>query len=141
MSGEGSRSLFILGAPANEAKVPNFKFTNNLVGFGRSQILSAGGGPNNCAYQPDGQGTGGVFKSCFEKAEVAGNVIFGGGDHWPSGNTLLKKRTDVGFLPAEAEPVQGYRLPQKHRLEIVTTDQKDVGANLDAIEAAIQNVR
>ncbi len=34
-------------------KIENFSFTNNLVGAAERQITSSGGGPQNCAFQPD----------------------------------------------------------------------------------------
>ena len=141
VTGEASRSLFILGASVDDSKMSNFKFTNNLVGFGRAQILSAGGGPNNCAFKPDAQGTEGVFKSCFSSPEVSGNVVIGGGDRWPTKNTLVKKRSDVGFLAPEGDQSQGYRLPPGHQLKKVSTDEKDVGADLDALATALRDVR
>ena len=141
VTGEASRNLFILGAPTDDPKIAGFKFTNNLVGFGRMQIMSAGGGPKNCAFQPDAQGPGGVFATCFASPEVAGNVIIGDGSRWPTKNTLVKKRSDVGFLAAEADHTQGYRLPPSHRFQKLATDEKGVGADLDAIDAATTGVR
>jgi hypothetical protein len=138
VTGQASKSLFILGSPADSPKTANFTFTNNLIGADRMQFGSTGGGPKNCAFKPEAQGPVGLFESCFSNYKVAGNVIMGGGSKWPSKNELVKKQSDVGFMTAEKDRVTDYRLNPSSRYKKAGTDQKDVGADIDAIENAIR---
>jgi len=130
----------MMGARTSEAKMANFTFTNNLLSAVKQQILLTGGGEENCAYRPEVQGPAGVFESCFTNSKVAGNVIIGGSNKWPAKNSLVKKNGDVGFKAADKEHVSDYRLHPSSRYKNAGTDQKDVGADVDAIEAATRNI-
>lgn len=140
VTGQANRALFLMGARVSEPKMVNFTFTNNLLGVGKQQILLTGGGPENCAYRPEVQTPAGVFRSCFSSFKVAGNVIIGGSNKWPEKNFLVKNAGDVGFRAAEKDQVTDYRLNTASRYKNVGTDQKDVGADVDAIEAATRDV-
>ncbi len=140
VTGQANRALFLMGARVSEAKMFNFTFTNNLLGVGKQQILLTGGGAENCAFRPEVQGPAGVFESCFTNSKVAGNVILGGSNKWPQKNSLVKKLEDVGFKAADKERVSDYRLQPTSRYKNAGTDQKDVGADLDAIEAATKDI-
>ena len=141
VTGQASRVLFLIGARTSEPKITNFTFTNNLLGAGKRQFMVAGGGEASCAYRPEVQGPAGVFESCFANSTIAGNVIIGGNNKWPAKNTLVKKIADVGFQAAEKDSVTDYRLHPTSRFRKAGTDQKDVGADLDALEAATRGVR
>ena len=140
ITGQASRVLFLLGGRVDEPKMPNFTLTNNLLGVGKHQILLTGGGPQNCAFRPEVQGPAGVFESCFTNAKVSGNVILGGSNKWPAKNSLVKKIEDLGLKPAD--PARGieYRFQANSPYRRSGSDQKDVGADLDAIEAATEDV-
>jgi len=140
VTGLGAKVLFILGAQVDEPKIANFTFTNNLVG-GRLQIMSPGGGDKNCAFHPDAQAPAGVFDSCFSDAKVTGNVIVGGSSKWPGKNSLVKNYTDVGFVAADKDQIHDFRLDSSSKFKKAGTDQKDVGADLEAIEAATKDIQ
>jgi hypothetical protein len=126
----------------NEQKISGFTLTNNVLGSGQErQIGTAGGGPDNCAYQPDKQGPAGVLKSCFEKPTITHNMIVGG-TTWPSGNLTPKDAHAAGIR--ESREGGGFRLCrqkqdgcQKSPGAGSASDGKDMGADLDAIEKAI----
>jgi len=140
VTGQATKSLFLIGERTNEAKMPNFTFTNNLLGAGKQPVLLTGGGPENCAFRPEVQGPAGVFESCFANAKVAGNLIIGGRNKWPPKNFLVKNVSEVGFQAADQDQVRDYRLHPTSHYRSAGTDQKDVGANIDAIEAATKDV-
>ncbi len=139
ITGEASKSLFILGAPTDQPTT-NFTLTNNLIGTGRMQFGSTGGGPKNCSFKPEAQGPASLFESCFKDYKVSGNVIIGSGNKWPPKNIVVKKSADVGFMAEEKGQVRDYRLQPSSRYKKAGTDQKDVGADVDAIEAATKDV-
>jgi hypothetical protein len=138
VTGQANRALFMVGA--HDGKIVNFTFTNNLLSAGKQQILLANGGPENCAYRPEVQGPAGVFDSCFTNSKVAGNVIIGGSNKWPAKNSLVKNAGEVGFKAADKELVSDYRLHPSSRYKNAGTDQKDVGADVDGINAATKDV-
>jgi hypothetical protein len=67
-------------------------------------------------------------------------VIIGGSHQWPAKNSLVKNASEVGGKAGDKEQVSDYRLPASSRYKNAGTDQKDVGADVDAIEAATKNV-
>jgi hypothetical protein len=141
VTGMASRALFMLGARTSEAKIANFTLTNNLLGVGRlQQIILTGMGTENCAYRPEVQGPAGVFSSCFSNSKVAGNVIVGGSNKWPAKNSLVKQVSDVGFKAADKNAISDYRLHTSSKYKGAGIDQKDVGADIDTIEAATKDV-
>jgi hypothetical protein len=140
VTGQSTRALFLIGERTNEAKMPNFTFTNNLLTAGKQQIILTGGDAENCAYRPEVQGPAGVFESCFASAKVAGNVIIGGTNKWPPKNFLVKNAGDVGFKAIDKDQVRDYRLQPSSRYRNAGTDQKAVGADIDAIDAATKDI-
>jgi hypothetical protein len=138
VTGQANRALFLMGA--RDGKMVNFTFTNNLLSAGKQQILLTSGGPDNCAYRPEVQGPAGVFESCFTGFNVAGNVIIGGHNKWPAKNSLVKDAGEVKFKAVDNEQVSDYRLHPASRYKNAGTDQKDVGADVDAIEAGTRDV-
>ncbi len=135
----GGKRLFTIGARPAPMKIANFSFTNNLVGA-RLLIDSPGSGPDNCSFRAEALGPSGVFENCFSDAKIAGNVIVGAGGKWPAKNFQAKNPTDVGFMAADKEGVQNHRLNSESHYKKGGTDQKDVGADIDAIEAATKDI-
>lgn len=140
ITGQASKVLFLIGERTTDAKMPNFTLTNNLLGAGKHQFLLTGGDSANCAFRPEVQGPAGVFESCFVDAKVAGNVIIGGTNKWPPKNYLVKNIGEVGFQAADKESISDYRLHPSSKFKNAGTDQKDVGADMDAIDAATKDV-
>jgi len=134
----GGKRLFTIGARPAPMKITNFSFTNNLIGA-RLLIDSPGSASDNCSFRADALGPTGVLESCFSDAKFAGNVIVGAGGKWPDKNFSVKNLSDVGFVAADKERVQNHRLGSDSRYKKAGTDQKDVGANVDAIEAATKD--
>jgi hypothetical protein len=128
-------------------KISGFTVANNLFYSADLQFGSAGGGPQNCAFRPDAQGPSGVIKSCFENSTFTHNVVVEGSG-WPSGNVTPKNAAAAG-LPEKAAGLDRYRLCRKKN-EVCKnpspaiaagTDGRDVGADVDAIEKALEGVQ
>ena len=128
-------------------KIQNFIFTNNLVGASEKQISSSGGGPANCAFQPDRRSPESVLKDCANPVTFAHNAIINGFGGWPPDNFFPKNADAVGFAKAKDGPGE-FRLckakdalckgPSKYAS--AGSDQKDVGADIDLIDAATKGV-
>jgi hypothetical protein len=132
----------------NPQKMANFTFANNILGSEQNnQIGSAGGGPANCAFQPERQGPEGVFKNCFQNSTFTHNLIVGGSG-WPAGNIMVKDFGAAGVRLGPEGDANRYRLCRqkdegcKKRSPAIGagTDGKDIGADVDAIEKTMKGI-
>ncbi|HEX9136222.1 MAG TPA: hypothetical protein VF905_04650, partial [Nitrospirota bacterium] len=69
--------------------IANFSLTDSILSTAaeRPSVVSAGKGPQNCAFRPQVQGVAGVFKSCFPNGKITHNIIIGSREKWAPGNT------------------------------------------------------
>jgi hypothetical protein len=134
------RSLFMFGVRNSIPKISNFVFTNSIVGTGAQSVVSTGGGPVNCAFQPDRQGIMGLLENCFTNATVTHNAIVGDGTGWPKGNITLKNLQAVGFTAVDKDRVADYRLLPHSRCKQAGSDGKDLGADVAAVDSATAGV-
>lgn len=129
-------------------KLKDFTFTNNLLAAGKRQIAGAGGGPENCAHQVrDDAAT--VLNNCMDNAVFSHNLIIGGRGSWPSGNILVDDIAAAGIQSFHDGRGGDYRLClqqtkgecKKHSPGLKAgSDGKNIGADIDAVEAAISGV-
>jgi hypothetical protein len=132
----------------NPQKMTNFTFANNILSSDQDiEIGSAGGGPKNCAFQPERQGPAGVFKSCFENSTFTHNVI-GGGTNWPAGNIIVKDFAAAGVRVTHDGGISRFHLCRQKEEGCkkpspaigAGTDGKDIGADEDAIEKIMEEI-
>ena len=131
--------LLTIGNKTANPPMWGFNFTNNLVLAGAYPVWSTGGGDANCAYQnvPNA-----IVHSCFTSYTFSNNGVIAAtsafdASHWPSGN----------YFPASAAGLfvdysgRNYRLGSSSAMRsVATTDGKNIGADIDAIQAAIEGV-
>jgi hypothetical protein len=151
ITGLPPRALFEIGVISPSPKIANFTFTNSLVNSGEREISSPGGGPANCAYQPDKQGPAGVFQSCFSNYDVSHNVILNARGKWPAGNFTPKNASDAGLREMRAASSADFHLCREKNEAAgckkpspflkAGSDGKPIGADLDAVEAATAGVQ
>ena len=127
---------------ATKGPMKNFVFTNNILSVGTYPVWSTGGGPGNCAFLDKPLTT---FNTCFSSYTFAGNALIGNApafppNLWPAKNFFPATAKDVRFVNYNGGNGGDYHLqaasPYKHK----GTDGKDVGADVDAINAAIAGV-
>jgi hypothetical protein len=127
-------------------KLAGFTVENNLFYSGDLQLASAGGGEQNCAFRPNLLNPVGVIKNCFDHSSFTHNMVIEGAN-WPAGNLTPKNAAAAG-LPEKAAGVAHYRLCRKKddTCKNVSpaigagSDGRDIGADVDAIEKALQGV-
>jgi hypothetical protein len=136
----------------NRGQFANFKIENNILGSGDVGIESEGGGPGNCAFQPERQGPGGVIKNCFANSSFTHNLMIGEGG-WPSGNTSVKDLHSAGIRELNNPNGRPYELckekGEKGEAECkkaspalkAGTDGKDLGADLEKLDQMLANVQ
>ena len=128
--------------------IANFSVTNNLLSSDMTpEIGSAGGGPQNCAFQPERLGPAGVFKRCFDNSSFTRNMVVGGAD-WPKDNITVRDPAAAGVGDPHRAPAW-YRLCRQKEegckkaspAIAAASDGKDIGANVDEIEKLMAEVR
>lgn len=135
------RAVFSIG---NGRKFENFKIDDNILSTGRYSVLSTGGGPRNCAYQPE---PGSFFKNCFVNSTFTHNLMIGEGG-WPSGNASAKDGRAAGIREPKAGSLDAYELCRekddackKTSPALGTgTDGKDRGADIQRLSEMLANV-
>ena len=135
------RSVFIIGGPKVDPRMSGLSVTNSLFTVGPQPIATTGGGPEkNCSAMPRRSTPEGIFRDCFTTYTFHHNVIIGGGG-WPKDNKTPGKPADVGFTNFKDGVGGEYRLSATSKFKHAAADQKDVGADLDAIEKATNGVQ
>lgn len=137
----------LMNVGIKQAHIRNFVFINNLIAANEKDMTSTGGGPENCVFQPEKQQPAGVLKNCFDGVTVSSNAIISGNSLWPPGNFFPKDVATVGFTK-DASGLEAFRLcrtkgpackgPSKYIN--AGTDQKDIGADIDAVSSATRGV-
>jgi hypothetical protein len=127
--------LLALGGPS-PAQIEDVRFANNLVSAGQYGINPAGSPCNHGV----GRDPISLIESCWKSYEFKNNVIIGGGGGWPPGNFQAKNLDAVDLEKTQWHEGMVYRLAARSRYKAKGTDGKDVGADLDAIEQAVQGV-
>lgn len=133
----------------NRGQFANFKIENNILLSSDIAIENQGGGPANCAFQPERQGPGSVVKNCFVDSSLTHNLMIGDGG-WPSGNMSAKDLHGAGIRELNDPEGKPYELckekdsgeckkasPAVH----AGTDGKDLGADLQKLEQMLANVK
>jgi hypothetical protein len=127
-------SFMFMGGPIT-AKQFNLTLTNSIFPGQQWGIHSVGGSSNQCAYQQSG--SVGVLQACWKPIRFNHNLVAGGGD-WGSGNKAVPNQTDIGYIDL---PNRNYRLLPKSPGHAAGTDGKDLGADISAVNSAIEGVR
>ncbi len=125
-------------------KIEDFAVSDSIFGSGERQMISAGGGPANCAQLRDDPDS--VLKNCFSHAAFANNLIIGGGN-WPRGNILVKSSKDAGLRDFKAgdyhlcrEKEDGGDCIKPSPALAKGAYGKNIGADIEGIEEAIAGV-
>jgi hypothetical protein len=131
------------------AKLANFGLTNSVfvVGSRRQPIASAGGGPTSCATKTQMQGAEAVLKECFSTYKFNNNLIVTDRGPWPAGTMTASSAQDAGIRDLKEGIAKDPRLCReksatcaKKSPGAAAADGRDLGADVDAVEAAIAGV-
>jgi hypothetical protein len=138
-----STILYIGDHLATTPRMNNFVFTNSIVNAGPSPIWSTGGGVANCAVHNFPLIT---FNACFSSYSVAANAVIAPGSnasevYWPAGNFFPATAAEVQFVNYNGGNGGDYHLQSSSPYKGKATDGKDLGADVDAVEAATAGVQ
>jgi hypothetical protein len=120
----------------------NFVYTNNIINSGPVPTKTTGGGPDNCAYQASPII---VLPKCFEKYTFSNNAIIATPSKfppslYPTANYFPATASAVDFMNYNNGIGGDYHLSSSSLYRNKGTDGKDLGADVDALEAATTGV-
>src|SRR5208283_1244239 len=140
----------LLAVLNSDAKLPNLTITNSVfsVGDRRPPVVSAGGGPESCASRTQAQGSEAVLQACFDPYKFQKNLIIGGRGAFPKGNFTVGSPEEAGIRDLKDTIARDARLchakgpgcPKVSPGAGAASDGRDLGADIDAVEAAIAGV-
>ncbi len=135
-------SVFIIGGPRIDPRMSRLSITNSIFTAGVQPVASTGGGvEKNCAGRPGSKPPEAVFHDCFSSYGFHHNLIIDGGGGWPKDNKTPKNLAEIGISASKSDKSGDYRLSPNSKFKHAGSDQKDPGADLDAIEQATAGVR
>jgi len=133
-----------------EAKLSNITLTNSVfsVGDRRQPVASAGGGPESCASKTQTLGGEAVLQACFDPYKFDRNLIVSGRGSFPKGNIVVGSPEAAGIRDLKNGVSKDPRLchekgpgcPKVSPGAGAASDGRDLGADIDAVEAAIAGV-
>lgn len=138
-----STMLLVGDEVAISSQMTNFVFNNNIVNAGPYPVWSTGeGGAANCAVHDSPLVT---FNACFSGSSFASNAIVATPSGfpestWPTGNYFPASAAAVQFVNYNGGIGGDYHLQASSPYKGLATDGKDLGADVDAIDAAIAGV-
>jgi hypothetical protein len=131
-------------------KLSNFAITNSVfsVGDRRLPVVTAGGGPEACASRTQALGSEAVLQACFDPYKFEKNLIITAKGTFPKGNFVVGSPEAAGIRDLKGTIARDPRLchakgPGCSKASpgaLAATDGRDVGADIDAVEAAIAGV-
>jgi hypothetical protein len=82
-----------------------------------------------------------VLNNCFKQPDFSHNAIIAGGANWPPENFAAASRAEVKFANVAARSFTAYQLQPSSPYAHAGTDGKDLGADVEALSAAVAGVR
>jgi hypothetical protein len=133
--------IISLGNQSSNPPMWGFTFTNNIVMIPKYPVWSTGGGTTNCAYHDVPVLS---LTACFTTQTFTRNLLVAASSstsltQWPSGNYFPASVADVQFVNFNGGNGGDYHLLPSSSYKNAATDGKDLGADIDAIQAAIAN--
>ena len=137
--GDPALSTLSVGNDRSHPKMSHFVYTNNLVLAGLYPVWSAGG-KTDCAHSTVPIR---VIDTCFEPYAFVNNAIIASPANyppakWPPRNYFPPDAAAVHFAHYNNAKGGDYRLLPSSPFKHAGTDGKDLGADIDAIQAATQ---
>ena len=123
-------------------QMTNFVYTNNIVNAGTAPTKTTGGGTENCAYPAKPTL---VLPACFARYMFSRNAIVGTPSNYPptvypAGNFFPASASSIDFVNFANGIGGDYHLQVTSRYKNAGTDGRDLGADVQALEAATNGV-
>jgi hypothetical protein len=130
--------MLVLSDMATDPLMGPFSLLNSIVVAGAFPVWSAGGGPSNCAYSDIPILS---LSQCFTAYTFNHNALIAVPSaypppKWPAGNDFPASIAAVGFANPKNGVNGDYHLLSTSPYKSAGTDGKDLGADINAIQAA-----
>jgi hypothetical protein len=140
--GDPTRHLLSLANSMQNPPMWGLNFTNNIVTSGRYPVWSAGGGPSNCAYSDVPIRS---LSACFSNYTFSTNAMLNLPSafppaSWPTGNFFAPDFQTAQFVNYNNGKQGDYHLLSSSPYKNAGSDGKDLGADIDSLNAAISGV-
>ena len=139
----------LLAVKSMDAKIDNFVLTHGVFSTGgrRPGVASAGGGPGNCATHTEAKGADMLLKACFSNYTFDKNLVIAERGRLPSG-ALVVSPESAGIRDLKDGVSHNPRLCREKMPGCAKVSPgagaapggRDLGADVDAVEAAIAGV-
>lgn len=132
----------LISVLSTNGKIENVAVTNNIFTAGIRQIVSAGGGRENCTLPRDPPVD--ALRNCFSGYTFRRNLIIGARKTWPAGNILVSDSAAAGLLDFRDGVGGDYRLcraagenscRESSPAIAAGTDGKNLGADIEKIQS------
>jgi len=133
---DSGSAMMVVGNNKSFPEMYGFTWANNIFS-GSGGIATTGGGAENCAYHMSTAAA--MLKSCFKDFDFSHNALVGPIGKWPDGNFAPSTLAEVKFAAAK-QAMARYQLQPTSPYALAGTDGKDLGADINAIAAAIAGV-
>ena len=134
---DSGSAMLVVGNNKSFPEMYGFTWANNIFS-GSGGIATTGGGAENCAYRMSSATA--MLKSCFKDFDFSHNALVGPIGKWPAGNFAPSTLAEVKFVAAK-QAMARYQLQSSSPYAQAGTDGKDLGADVNAIAAAIAGVQ
>jgi hypothetical protein len=131
-------AMIAVGNKKSYPEMYGFVWSNNIF-TGGIGITTTGGGAENCAFQQGG--SAGVLANCFKQYDFSHNALVGAKGKWPPENFAPASLADLKFVNSGNQPPDRYQLQSSSPYAHAATDGKDLGADVEAVSAAVAEVR
>src|SRR5438067_1023252 len=123
---------------AVKGPIPNWKYTNNIVSI-NAGIAVINAGSTGCTDNKIGNAA--KLAACFSPYAMTHNALIGGSGTWPAGNYLPPSAVAVQFVNYNNANGGDYRLRATSPYHNASTDGKDLGADINAVNSHTNGVR
>ncbi len=139
----------LLSVENSDVKLANLTLTNSVFAVGdRRPPIASAGRPETCAGRTQALGGEAVLQACFDPYRFERNLIIGGRGSFPKGNITVGSAEEAGIRDLKDTIAKDPRLchtkgpgcPKASPGVGAASDGRDLGADIDAVEAAIAGV-
>ena len=137
--GDPTHPLIYVGDYVGLPRISGLVFTNNILIAGPYPVWSTGGA-TNCAIHDIPLET---LNTCFSSYTFSNNALIATSSalKWPAGNFFPANPQAVGFVNYNGANGGNYRVLPTSKYEHGATDGKNLGADIDLIDAATAGVQ
>jgi hypothetical protein len=131
-------AMVMVGNHKSFPEMYGFVWSNNIFSGSYGMITTGAGGAENCAYHMSAPAA--MLASCFKDSKFSHNALIGPVSKWPAGNFVAASTADLRFNNSK-DVLARYKILPTSPYAHAGTDGKALGADVEALAAAVAGVR